>query len=57
MRYLIVDDDAVYRSRLRTALEKRGHSVMAAPSTDEAINLLKTELFWQQDYNTLKPEQ
>ena len=44
MRYLIVDDDAVYRSRLRTALEKRGQSVMAAPSTDEAINLLKTEL-------------
>ncbi len=42
-RILIVEDDDIFRRPLQRALEVAGHEVVAAPSGEEAIDVLKGE--------------
>lgn len=37
MRYLIVDDDALFRERLSRALEKAGHEIETGANADEGL--------------------
>jgi len=43
MRILIVDDETVYRDRLRSVLERTGHSVAEAESGGEALKIVESE--------------
>jgi two-component system response regulator RegA len=43
VRYLLVDDDAVFRARLTQALEKRGHAVVGVGTVAEAVNRIETD--------------
>ena len=44
MKYLLVDDDAVFRGRLARSLSSRGLSVLEAGGLNDVRNLLKSEV-------------
>ena len=45
MKYLIVDDDTVFRDRMVNALVRLGHSGVAAPDVRSATELLRKDQF------------
>lgn len=45
IRILLAEDDNAMRTYLKRALEKAGYSVMAVGSGDDALPLLRTEIY------------
>lgn len=44
LKFLLVDDDAVFRERLALSLRRRGHEVVACSSTEEAVAQIQDTL-------------